>query len=88
MARYGFQLASGRTRLDIKFNDTIGFSQNATGISLYNVAPVARAAAIAAAPAGGTGTAAGGYDTAANRDVAIATINSIRTALTNIGLTS
>lgn len=33
----------------------------------------------AAAPAGGTGAAAGGWDTAANRDAAIATINGLRT---------
>ena len=33
----------------------------------------------AAAPAGGTGTAAGGWDTAANRDAAITTINDLRT---------
>ena len=38
------------------------------------------AAAIpAAAPAGGVGTAAGGWDTAANRDLAITTINDLRT---------
>lgn len=38
------------------------------------------AAAIpAAAPAGGTGAAAGGWDTAANRDAAITTINDLRT---------
>lgn len=36
----------------------------------------------AAAPAGGTGAAEGGWDTAANRDLAIATINGLRTALT------
>jgi len=35
----------------------------------------------AAAPSGGTGTAAGGWDTAANRDAAIATINNLRTRL-------
>jgi hypothetical protein len=35
----------------------------------------------AAAPAGGTGTAAGGWDTAANRDLAIATINNLKTRL-------
>lgn len=35
----------------------------------------------AAAPAGGTGTAAGGWDTAVNRDAAIATINNLRTRL-------
>jgi hypothetical protein len=33
----------------------------------------------AAAPAGGTGTAAGAWDTSANRDAAIATINGLRT---------
>jgi hypothetical protein len=38
-------------------------------------------AAAAAAPAGGTGTAAGGWDTAVNRDAAIATINNLRTRL-------
>lgn len=38
----------------------------------------------AAAPAGGTGAAAGGWDTAANRDAAIATINGLRTNVTNL----
>lgn len=37
------------------------------------------AAIPAAAPAGGTGAAAGGYDTAANRDLMIATVNGLRT---------
>ena len=37
------------------------------------------AAVPAAAPAGGVGTAAGGWDTGANRDLAIATINDLRT---------
>lgn len=32
-------------------------------------------------PAGGTGAAAGGWDTATNRDTAIATINEMRTQL-------
>lgn len=36
-------------------------------------------ATVAAAPAGGTGAAAGGYDTAVNRDLAIATINNLKT---------
>lgn len=39
-----------------------------------------------AAPAGGVGTAAGGYDTAVNRDAAINLLNNIRTALINAGL--
>lgn len=40
---------------------------------------VIAAAIPAAAPAGGVGTAAGGWDTAANRDLAIVTINDLRT---------
>lgn len=39
-----------------------------------------------AAPAGGVGTAAGGWDTAANRDAAIALINNMRTALIAVGI--
>ena len=38
------------------------------------------------APAGGVGTAAGGYDTAANRDAAITLLNTIRTCLITNGL--
>jgi len=41
--------------------------------------PTAITATVAAAPAGGTGTAAGGWDTAGNRDAAIATINNLKT---------
>lgn len=43
------------------------------------VKPTALTATVAAAPAGGTGTAAGGWDTAGNRDLAIATINNLKT---------
>lgn len=46
-----------------------------TGAAVANSA----AALPAAAPAGGTGAAAGGWDTAVNRDAAIATINGLRT---------
>lgn len=45
-----------------------------------------QAAAIANAPAGGTGAAAGGYDTAANRDLLIAAVNSILAALRGAGI--
>lgn len=38
----------------------------------------------AAAPAGGVGAAAGAWDTAANRDAAIATINGLRTAVSDL----
>jgi len=41
-----------------------------------------------AAPAGGVGTAAGGYDTAVNRDAAITLLNNIRTALIRAGIMS
>lgn len=37
----------------------------------------AQGAAVADVPAGGVGTAAGGWDTAANRDAAIASINAL-----------
>lgn len=37
-----------------------------------------------AAPAGGTGAAAGGWDTAPNRDAAITTINTMRTVLNEL----
>lgn len=62
--------------------------ESATRFGAFGVTPVVQpaAAAQAAAPAGGTGTAAGGWDTAANRDAAIATINAMRTALINLGL--
>lgn len=38
----------------------------------------------AAAPAGGTGTSAGGWDTAGNRDTAITCINTTRTRVAEI----
>ena len=38
----------------------------------------------AAPPAGGTGATAGAFDTAANRDLAIATINNIRIDLDSV----
>ena len=44
------------------------------------------AIASTAAPDGGVGTAAGGYDTAVNRDAAITLLNTIRTALIGVGI--
>ena len=41
-------------------------------------APTPLPATVAGAPAGGTGVAAGGWSTAANRDLAIATINNLK----------
>jgi hypothetical protein len=45
-----------------------------------------QAAAIANAPAGGTGAAAGAYDTAANRDLLIGAVNSMLAALRGAGI--
>ena len=55
-------------------------------LGLYNTAPTAQQAHINDAPAGGTGAAAGGWDTAANRDAAIATINAILVRLETLGI--
>jgi hypothetical protein len=41
-------------------------------------------AEVPASPAGGTGAAAGGWDTAANRDIAITAINTNRTRIGEI----
>ena len=41
-------------------------------------------AVVAAAPAGGTGAAAGAWDTSGNRDTAIAAINNCRTRIIEI----
>lgn len=54
--------------------------------TVSKAATVANAVAAipAAAPTGGVGAAAGGWDTAANRDAAIVTINGLRTAVTEL----
>ena len=51
------------------------------GAALSAVAAFSPTAEPAAAPAGGTGMAAGGWDTAGNRDIAITTINDSRTRI-------
>jgi hypothetical protein len=48
--------------------------------------PMRANAAQAAAPAGGTGAAAGAYDTAVNRDKLIALVNEMRLTLIAAGL--
>jgi hypothetical protein len=54
-----------------------------TTVGFYGAVPIVKptvlTAAAAASPAGGVGTAAGGWDTAINRDAAIATINNLKT---------
>lgn len=58
-------------------------SHDGSKVGFYGVAPAVRPTALtataAAAPAGGVGAAAGGWDTAANRDASIATINNLKT---------
>lgn len=75
--------ASFATALVLDQDQSAAFSGN---VGFYGVTPVAQPATVAVAPAGGTGTAAGGWDTAAHRDAAIATINACRTALRAVGL--
>ena len=54
-------------------------------LGFYSATPVARQTHVADAPAGGTGAAAGGWDTAANRDAAIASINAVLSRLETLG---
>lgn len=57
-------------------------------LGFFGVTPIIQPSGAnqAAAPAGGTGTAAGGWDTAAHRNSAIATINALRQALVDLGI--
>jgi hypothetical protein len=57
-------------------------------VSFHGAAVVAQRAHAnqQAAPAGGTGAAAGGYDTAGNRDIMINLVNEMRTVLIEKGL--
>jgi hypothetical protein len=76
---------------NFSLNTNVGTSFGSTAtqkLSFYGAAPIVQraAAAQAAAPAGGTGTAAGAYDTAAHRDSMIALVNEMRTTLVNLGL--
>lgn len=88
--------ASRASRFQIFCYDNVaareGLRIEATGaavtIGFLGSAAVARQASGGAAPAGGTGTAAGGWDTAAHRDSAITTLNNLRTGLINLGLFS
>jgi hypothetical protein len=76
------------------------FGQAGSKLGFFGVAPVVRPSALTqtyatassthaavtqlAAPAGGTGVAAGGWSTAANRDLAIVSINAARTDIANL----
>lgn len=59
-----------------------------TGFGCNSKTPQTAFASGGAAPAGGTGTAAGGWDTAAHRDSAITLLNNIRSALVANGIMS
>lgn len=63
----------------------VGDAANPSTFRLAAGTPVGRGAALtaepAAAPAGGAGATAGAYDTAANRDAMIVTLNDTRTRL-------
>ncbi len=77
------------TFANVTVND--GLTHKGTSAGFYNVAPIAKPTAltvvttqgissiVAEAPLGGVGASAGAWDTAANRDAAITTINNTRT---------
>ena len=95
---------TGTASLDASITDTVMQSQNLDAVNLQDVmqalasdsfmpdvvqpAITLPAVATLAAPAGGTGTAAGGFDTAVNRDAAITLLNKIRSALIGVGILS
>jgi hypothetical protein len=83
-ARANFFIHDTAARLAL----TMEGSGSAPMIGFLGAAAITRPAVGAAAPAGGTGVAAGGWSSAANRDTAIAVINAIRTAGINLGLWS
>lgn len=69
-----------KTHADDGSADAAAATATAIAAAVTAATATAIAAAIpAAAPAGGTGATAGAYDTAVNRDAAIATINELRT---------
>jgi hypothetical protein len=88
------------TDLTISATTGTKIGQSGSKIGFYGVTPVVRPGALTqtyattstthanvtslAAPAGGTGTAAGGYSTAANRDLMITSQNAIRTDVANL----
>jgi hypothetical protein len=64
----------------------IGIALSATEVAFSLGSIIPPSAAIADAPAGGTGATAGAYDSAANRDLMIAAINAIIAALEAHGI--
>jgi hypothetical protein len=88
------------TDLTISATTGTKFGQAGSKIGFYGVTPAVRPTALTqtystasathsavtqlAAPAGGTGIAAGGWSSAANRDLAITSINAARTDIANL----
>jgi hypothetical protein len=66
-----------------RFDDDVAFTG---GLGFFGTTATTKPAALtgAAAPAGGVGAAAGAWDTAANRDAAIDTINNLRTRMNEL----
>ena len=90
MARYGWRLTSGKATLEVRFNDTLRFSTNATGIGFFTAAPVAqptaytqtyatanKTVAAATAIAGSSSAGANGYSSAAEAAAIQTAINAL-----------
>ncbi len=91
----GVSTGTGTSNITLKGNvpGSSGTADNALTLNMvhvignklgfFNATPVVKPAAltatVAASPAGGTGSAAGGWDTAAHRDAAITLINNLKT---------
>lgn len=98
--RRGYNISQVADNLDIGLAGTPRIRINGTGIGFFNTTPVAQAAAYtqtfstadrthaadgsADFPAGGIGAAAGGWDTAANRDLAITRFNALRVTVDDL----
>jgi hypothetical protein len=80
----GLQIASGATQ-KLGFWGATPVARPSAYTQTYATASKTHAAVTQlAAPAGGTGAAAGAWSTAANRDLAIASINAARTDIANL----
>lgn len=76
-----------RAELNKMIEQVAGFAASETEYGVVKKAAVqaaVTAATITAAPAGGTGATAGAYDTAENRDIAIAAINTLITEVAEL----
>lgn len=81
----GINLINELRRILILHGWMIGAASGAAGASIGNE-HVREGGSQVVAPAGGTGAAAGGWDTAANRDTAINLVNEMRTIISQKGI--